>query len=173
MVAIITKWWLLALVLFVIAALTDILDGAWARRFGQQSLLGTYLDPIADKFLILAIIYALYNFSSSNIPGLLPMPLWFTSWVFIRELLLIGGILVMTLVGGGVQIRPLSGGKLTTFMQMLCIITFLSHAVCPWVPILIPVSIWHGMLVSTSVTSLFSFFLYGLYALFPSFYKAK
>lgn len=51
--------WLMAAAIFLLAAMTDLVDGYVARRFGQESDLGQILDPIADKFLIMATLYSL------------------------------------------------------------------------------------------------------------------
>jgi cardiolipin synthase len=85
-----------ALILFCVAGVTDALDGFLARHFGQQSVLGMYLDPAADKLLLVTAFVML------AVPGLHPglvIPLWVTVLVFARDLLIVvtSGILHVAL----------------------------------------------------------------------------
>ena len=98
-----------AVVTFAIAALSDMLDGWIARRFNQHSRLGSILDPLADKLLLLAAVIVLC----------LPewpvrLPLWFVIIVFSREVLSIAGAFLIDHVAGKVEIHPHWTGKTAT-----------------------------------------------------------
>ncbi len=105
-----------AIAVFLIAALSDGLDGYIARRFNQHSQLGVILDPIADKGLLLS---GLITLTMSNWPGC--FPLWFATLVIGRDALLIVGALVLNHVVGDVTIKPHWTGKVSTFLQMVAI----------------------------------------------------
>src|SRR3954454_5304448 len=82
---------LLALGIFVIAGVTDGLDGLLARRFNQKSQLGTILDPIADKLLLVTayIVLSLPQISPNPIPRHFPVPFWVTAAVISRDLFIV------------------------------------------------------------------------------------
>lgn len=81
---IVYEWWLGALVVFLVACLTDWLDGWWARKYGPLTLVGRNLDPLADKVLVCgAFIYLL------GAPGAGVLP-WMTTVIVCRELLVTG-----------------------------------------------------------------------------------
>lgn len=105
--------------LFIVGMLSDALDGYLARVHRQQSQLGTLLDPIADKFLILATLI-----SCSLIRGLpesLRLPAWFNLVVISRDVLLVAGAIVLFLVRGRWSVQPSRLGKTTTFFQMMVV----------------------------------------------------
>jgi len=105
--------------LFVLGMVSDAMDGFVARRHNQQTELGTLLDPIADKFLILSTLI-----SCSVIRGLPPImrvPAWFNLIVISRDVLLIAGSVVIFTMTGRWSVRPSWLGKWTTFAQMLVI----------------------------------------------------
>ena len=109
----------LALGLFLAGILSDALDGALARLTHQETELGTLLDPIADKFLILSTLI-----SCSVIRGLpvwMRVPAWFNLIVITRDVLLIAGAVVLFAIKGRWSVRPSRLGKWTTFSQMLVI----------------------------------------------------
>ncbi len=112
-----TEWqrWL-AVGAFLVAALSDGVDGYIARKFKQQSALGRVLDPIADKGLMLAAILTL-SFSDWHFQ----LPLWFAVLVITRDLIILGGVALLHHYIGRVEIRPSLVGKACTFAQMVCI----------------------------------------------------
>ncbi len=120
------KW---ALVLFVLAGLSDGLDGLLARTLHQQTLLGQYLDPIADKLLMSTMFLVL----SIEQPRLLPWK--YTILVFSRDIsiLLISGVLFM--IAGLRDFRPSIFGKANTFAQVAAVFFVLLSLVEPvrWV----------------------------------------
>ena len=109
----------LALGLFVIGMVSDAIDGWIARLHNQQTELGTLLDPIADKALILSALI-----SCSVIRGLpdwMRIPAWFNLLVISRDVLLVAGSAILFLIKGHWSVQPSRLGKWTTFSQMLVI----------------------------------------------------
>src|SRR5437899_2382940 len=101
-----------ALALFVVAALTDGLDGLLARRFRQITAIGAYLDPIADKVLLSGAYLSLAAAGS--------VPWWLVAVIFGRDVLLLissGVALVFTKFR---QFEPSVWGKASTFVQIAC-----------------------------------------------------
>ncbi|MEW6429368.1 MAG: CDP-alcohol phosphatidyltransferase family protein [Thermodesulfobacteriota bacterium] len=105
-------WWL-----FGFAAFTDGLDGFIARVFHQKTLLGAYIDPIADKLLIGA------TYITMAILGWLPG--WLCVLVISRDLIIFIGIGILYAVGKKFTVAPVLDSKLTTLMQLLTIFYYL------------------------------------------------
>ena len=114
------KW---ALILFVLAGLSDGLDGLLARKLHQQTVLGQYLDPIADKLLMSTMFLVL------SIERLIPWK--YTVMVFSRDIsiLLISGVLFM--IAGLRDFRPSIFGKANTFAQVAAVFFVLLFLVEP------------------------------------------
>lgn len=108
-----------ALVLFVVAALTDVWDGYLARRFGWVTNLGRFLDPLADKLLVSLALVGLVE------TGLVPA--W-AAWVIIGRELLVTGLRTIAAYAG-VIILPSRMGKLKAAFQMTAVILYMSLAV--------------------------------------------
>lgn len=108
-----------ALVLFVIAGLSDGLDGLLARRLHQQTLLGQYLDPIADKLLLSTTFLVLSIVREHGLPLI---PWKFTVLVFSRDIciLLVSGVLYT--IAGLRDFRPSIFGKANTFAQVAAVV---------------------------------------------------
>lgn len=107
-----------ALGIFLVAGITDALDGFLARLWRQQSLLGTYLDPIADKLLLMTAYVML------AIPGQHPgvgIPVWVTVLVLARDLLIVIVALILHLALGVKRFPPTRISKVTTVMQVVTI----------------------------------------------------
>jgi cardiolipin synthase len=100
----------LAFLLFLAAAISDAVDGFLAKRFGMTTDLGAYLDPAADKVLIVSIYAAL------GVTGVIP--LWIVILVVSRDLLIVGAIILSWLVGNPVAIKPHIVSKLNTAAQI-------------------------------------------------------
>lgn len=111
------RWW--ALGVFVLAAASDGVDGWVARRFGQISKFGAFIDPIADKTLLLTgvITLSLVDWGS---PGW-RLPIWFAVIVVLRDCIILGGIRVLHWRGRRVRIAPHWSGKWTTAAQMFAL----------------------------------------------------
>jgi len=101
----------LAFMLFLAAAVSDAVDGFLAKRFGMKTDLGAYLDPLADKVLIVSI-YVTLGITSV-------IPLWIVILVVSRDILIVGGVLLAWLVGHPIQIKPHWVSKLNTAAQIL------------------------------------------------------
>ncbi|PYN73581.1 MAG: CDP-diacylglycerol--glycerol-3-phosphate 3-phosphatidyltransferase [Candidatus Rokuibacteriota bacterium] len=104
-----------ALVVFGLAALTDLLDGWVARRWNDQSTLGAFLDPMADKLLLTA--------SFVTLTYLKALPFWIAAVVISRDVFLVVGALLVHMLGGRIRPRPTWAGKLATFFQVLTVLT--------------------------------------------------
>jgi len=111
---------LYALLTFIIAGLTDALDGYIARKFNQITNLGKILDPIADKVLLVSAFIFIYN---SNFE--IKFPYWFIVLVISRDIYLIAGSTLIYFFKGFVKIKPSIFGKATTFFQILAVISIL------------------------------------------------
>ncbi|MFQ5738598.1 MAG: CDP-alcohol phosphatidyltransferase family protein [Acidobacteriota bacterium] len=107
-----------ALIVFLLAGMTDLLDGLIARRFDQSSPLGTMLDPIADKVLLVSSFVAL---SLPTAELTVRIPLWLTVSVISRDILLITGVVIIHLALGSHVFPPSSYGKWTTAFQLLTV----------------------------------------------------
>src|SRR5438445_11970472 len=111
-----------AIAIFLIAALSDGLDGYVARRYNQRSSLGVILDPLADKGLLLSGIITL---SISNWSDLDPdygrFPAWFPVLVISRDVVILVGAIILYLLNGKVQVKPNWTGKVATVLQMVAI----------------------------------------------------
>ena len=131
-----------ALGLFAVGMVSDALDGYLARVHDQQTQLGTLLDPLADKCLILATLI-----SCSIIRGLpagVRIPAWFNLIVISRDALLVSGAIILFFIRGHWSIQPSRLGKVTTFVQMLVIPTVLLGL--PWkLPLLIAAAALTGL----------------------------
>lgn len=104
------------IIVFLVAALSDGIDGWLARHYRLQSQLGAILDPIADKGLMLSAIITL---SVSNWDRSLPV--WFPVLVIARDAIIVTGCLLLRFLTGHLDIRPTLLGKAATFAQMLSI----------------------------------------------------
>ena len=103
----------LALLGFVVAGVTDMMDGYIARTRGTKTRLGAFLDPLADKLLLVASFVTLtYKF-----PRI--MPFWLTALVLSRDLLLVVVALLIMVTGGHLQPAPTGVGKTSTVLQMV------------------------------------------------------
>lgn len=106
----------IALILLVAACLSDALDGFLARALKQKTRLGTFLDPLADKLLLLSGFLGLLFIPQSL---KYPLPLWITVTIVFRELVIAIGLLLIFLINGKVEIRPNLLGKSCTALQMI------------------------------------------------------
>jgi cardiolipin synthase len=111
-----------AITIFIVAAVSDGLDGYVARRYHQRSTLGAYLDPIADKGLLLSgiITLSISNWSEAD-PDYGRFPAWFPVLVVSRDAILFVGAAVLYLLIGKLHIKPNWTGKVATVLQMVAI----------------------------------------------------
>jgi len=111
-----------AIGIFILAAVSDGLDGYVARRYNQRSTLGVYLDPIADKGLLLSgiITLSISNWSEGD-PDYGKFPAWFPVLVISRDAILLVGAVVLYLLIGKLRVKPKWTGKVATVLQMVAI----------------------------------------------------
>lgn len=107
---------LTAIGIFIVAALSDGLDGYFARRRNQRTRLGAVLDPIADKGLLLTAIVTLSFGSWTH-----SFPLWFPVLVIARDAVILTGCGVMYLMHHALEVKPTWTGKAATAAQMVAI----------------------------------------------------
>jgi cardiolipin synthase (CMP-forming) len=121
-----------ASLIFIVIFLSDALDGYIARSRNQITHLGTILDPLADKALLLSGLI-LISYSSDN-AYLIHLPIWFVWLVICRDIMLVAGALLIHFVSGSVTVRPRIFGKITTvFQAMLILWALLNFPVGPYI----------------------------------------
>jgi cardiolipin synthase len=100
-----------AFLLFVLAGVTDAVDGWLAKRWNMQTELGAYLDPMADKLLIVSIYVALGVAAQ--------LPSWLVIAVVSRDILIVLGVLLCWIIGQPVAIQPHAVSKANTVSQLM------------------------------------------------------
>jgi cardiolipin synthase len=110
---------LLALSVFGVAAVTDVLDGWAARHFGVSSKVGAYFDPIADKALMSGVFLALALAKS--------VPWWFVAIVFGRDIYILLAVLILLMVSKKRDFPPSMWGKISTFVQIVTAVVVMAQ----------------------------------------------
>ncbi|MSO66003.1 MAG: CDP-alcohol phosphatidyltransferase family protein [Alphaproteobacteria bacterium] len=110
--------------LFVAAGLSDAVDGFVAKRFGQASEIGKYLDPLADKALLVSVFVVL------AIQG--QVPNWVAIVVVSRDVLIVGGLILSFAIALPVRMRPFAISKVNTGAQIILAGTALARAAYGW-----------------------------------------
>lgn len=108
--AVIQRDFALALWLFIAAGISDALDGFIAKRFAAESVFGAFLDPVADKVLLVGVYIALVTRDM--------LPLWLVILVVFRDILIVGGALVVEVVTQRLAMEPLPISKVNTAAQI-------------------------------------------------------
>ena len=108
------------LVLFAVAAVSDVLDGYLAKTFGWTSEVGKFLDPFADKLLLVSVFITL------AVIGLVPV--WLAAIAVLRDVIIGAGAGVYKLLFGPVEGRPTVPSKLNTLVQLLFVIAVVWQA---------------------------------------------
>ena len=113
-----------ALIIFILAALSDAADGLIARLFNQKSSLGAFLDPLADKILLTSafIVLSIVNY----------IPSWLTVIVISRDILILFGVLFLLLRENDFTIKPSFLSKITTCLQLMVVFIVLSRKLIPF-----------------------------------------
>lgn len=135
-----------ALLIFGFGAITDFLDGFVARCMRQETRLGAYLDPVADKLLVFSSYVMLGSIDA--------LPPWLVVFVVMRDVfILLGFGIVYYLTEEKFEARPTLIGKSSTFLQLvtLAVALALLHA-----PTLIPRLVMDGLIVITAATTMLS-----------------
>ncbi|EKF42871.1 CDP-alcohol phosphatidyltransferase [Nitratireductor indicus C115] len=104
---------------FLIAGISDGVDGFIARHFDQRTELGAYLDPIADKLLLVSVFVVLGYMAV--------LPLWLVIAVVSRDALIVGGVLLANVMGNPVAMKPLLVSKANTLVQILLALLVLAE----------------------------------------------
>jgi cardiolipin synthase len=112
-----------ALIVFLVAGISDALDGFLARVLHQQTVLGAYLDPIADKALLAS------SFITLSVLHIIPG--WLTVIVISRDFIILLGISVLSMMSIPVQIRPVFVSRVTTALQLVTVLMALSTRCLP------------------------------------------
>lgn len=143
-----------ALVLFVLAGLSDALDGVLARTLKQQTVLGQYLDPIADKLLLSTMFLVLSILQK--------IPWKFTVLVFSRDITILCASAVLYAIAGLRDFRPSIFGKANTFAQVAAVFFVLLFQVyrTSWVELAQAICLW-ATLAFTIISGLHYVFLVG------------
>ncbi len=113
----------IALAFFILAVISDALDGFIARTRGQKTILGTILDPVADKVLLISAFICLALIK--NLPPALKLPPYVPIIIISRDAIIVLGSIIIHVVKGDVKIEPSIWGKVTTFFQMMTIVGIL------------------------------------------------
>jgi cardiolipin synthase (CMP-forming) len=108
----------IAFFVFVAAGISDAVDGYLAKRFNWSTELGSYLDPLADKLLLVSIFIALGVRNE--------LPLWLVIAVVSRDILIVAAVLLAWLLDQRVRIRPLAVSKVNTLAQIVLAATVLA-----------------------------------------------
>lgn len=109
--ALLSDQMLLAFLVFLLAGVSDAVDGIVARYFNQQTELGTVLDPIADKMMLVSVFIVLSYLGH--------IPLWLVILIVSRDILIIFGVLLAFVLAHDVTIKPLWVSKTNTLFQIL------------------------------------------------------
>jgi Phosphatidylglycerophosphate synthase len=155
--AMVAQYWGMAFTLFLVACISDMIDGKLARLLGQQTFLGACLDPLADKILILSVFFTLAFLDTP----LFVIPGWFVWIVLFKELILVGGAVALYSIKGHIQIRPTLFGKATTVAQMAFIMWLFTCYFFQWLPTKTYYSLL-GLLVILVMGSLLQYVRIGL-----------
>ena len=129
-------------ILFVIAGLTDALDGLLARWLKQRTVLGQYLDPVADKLLLSTLFLVLLH------EGLMPVRV--TVLVFGRDVCILLVSAILYAAAGRREFQPTVFGKANTLAQVLAVAVVLLHQLthAPWVVALRAFALWATMILT-------------------------
>lgn len=143
-----------ALAVFSLAGITDALDGFLARVLNQQTILGAYLDPLADKALLTSCFVTL------SILGVIPA--WLTVIVVSRDFIILVGVSMLFMVSVPVKIQPAFASKVTTALQLTTVLLALVFQCWPmrsavlWLPLL------HWVTAGVTTISGFHYLLRGI-----------
>jgi cardiolipin synthase len=140
-----TAFWI-----FVLAGVSDGVDGFLARQFNMRSVVGAYLDPLADKALLVSIYV---TFAVLN-----EIPTWVTILVVSRDVLIIGAVVLAGMLGQPVAMRPLIVSKLNTVAQIVLAALVLGDLAFP-----VDLTMFrHIMVVAVGILTIASALLYAV-----------
>ncbi len=139
-----------ALIVFMVAGLTDAVDGLIARRAGQQSSLGAWLDPMADKLL------AVSTFIVLTVPGLglaNPLPIWLTILIITRDIVIVATVAIVNLAVGPRTFRPSIFGKIATATYMVTAVVAMFFNYLGYHSVVVDLFVWASAAI-TLISSL-------------------
>lgn len=110
---ILSSFYKLSFIFFILSGLSDAIDGLIAKKFNQITVLGSYLDPLADKILIVSSILVL------GFIGIIPS--WLLILIVSRDLAILGAVVISWLMESDLKIKPIFSSKLNTLLQFLYI----------------------------------------------------
>lgn len=131
-----------ALVAFIVAGLTDALDGLIARAAHQRTSLGAWLDPMADKLLMVSTFIVL---TLPQIPLANHLPLWLTVIAISRDVVIVGVVAIVNLAVGPRTFKPSTLGKLTTATFIITIIAVMYFNFLQQRSLVVDVLIWASL----------------------------
>lgn len=140
--------YLMALILFTLAGITDALDGLLARLYGWTSRFGAIADPLADKLLLMSSFVALYSL------GLIPV--WLMIAIVGRDLWILLGVISYRCLIGHLEVAPSGISKINTFLQILLVpMLLLNLSIFP-----MPAWLIQSCIIAVLLTSIASFLHY-------------
>lgn len=146
--SLVNEQYFLGLILFVLAGLTDALDGLLARLYGWTSRFGAIADPLADKLLLMSSFITLY--------WLGVIPVWLMFIIIARDIWIMTGVLIYRYITGKLEIMPSGISKINTFLQILLVpVLLLDLSVIP-----LPAPLVMGLMLAVLFTSVASFLHY-------------
>ena len=119
----------IALAIFVAAGISDGVDGLLARRFDMRSAIGAFLDPIADKLMLMSSYLFL---AIPSYPARVKVPVWLAVIVISRDVLLLLVVLLLILATGRKRFPPSWVGKVTTMTQIITVLFVLCDNIWDW-----------------------------------------
>lgn len=135
-----------AFVVFLLAGVTDAVDGAVARLTDSRSELGAVLDPLADKLLLLSSFLLLSVLDA--------VPVWLVVLVFSRDAIVLAGYLVLYLVHGeAMEVQPSRLGKVNTFFELFTVGFAVMHLARPALPLVV---VKESIQILTGITTAWS-----------------
>jgi cardiolipin synthase (CMP-forming) len=143
-----------ALLVFVGASVTDALDGLIARRADQRTSLGAWLDPMADKLLLVTTFIVL------TLPGVNVthhIPLWLTILLISRDIVIVGVVAIVNLAVGPRTFRPSFLGKAATATYLVMSVVFLYFNWRQEPSVLVDVAVWAAL--TLTLVSSFDYFI--------------
>ncbi len=108
----------LAMALFAVMALSDLLDGVIARKYNQRTQLGAVLDPLADKAMIICATIVL---ALPSTPAELRLPIWVVVAVVAKDIWVLAGCVVVFMLADGLKMGPSLSGKASTLAQAIMV----------------------------------------------------
>jgi cardiolipin synthase (CMP-forming) len=134
-----------SLITFLVAGITDGLDGLIARRAGQRTSLGAWLDPMADKLLLVTTFVVL---TLPSIPLTNHLPLWLTILVISRDVVIVAVVAIISLAIGPRTFRPSIWGKLATATYIITTVVVMYYNFRQEEAVIVDLFIWAALVVT-------------------------